>query len=341
MRMARTPVALRSCSIPAPKIRIGARPAFEINKELTARYRLPIDIASKAGALALIAAALNRGDLAMAAIATVQMQLPDPPPLAKGLEDANEIRRRAQELMRSGLLKFWDPAEHPRTGEPPNPGWFAPEGNAPESGDVIPVAMGGGKPGHFEPIPYVEEGNAAAKPWEPPEAEGKEGENGPPGILELPLPGGSPGVLEPTPEPVAPVGAKTGPQPLSAYGSPSTSPSGQPLPPKIGSFPVPDNLTYGTTLYGNYAHQQIADLIQDMYPDIKFIFRVRPGQRGIDVEVRNDDAVPNIGHKFMKIKPLTPSGLRSFNEQLERWGVGPVQALTYDSAGNLYYGFGE
>ena len=59
------------------------RPAAEINEELTARYRLPIDIASKAGALALIAAALNRGDLAMTAIAAVQMQFPDPPPLAK------------------------------------------------------------------------------------------------------------------------------------------------------------------------------------------------------------------------------------------------------------------
>ena len=103
------------------------RPVAEINDELSARYRLPIDVSSKAGALALIASAFNRGDLAMAAIATVQMQFPDPPSLAKGVETSNAIMRRAAELHRSRLLKvYWDPARHPRAGTPPNPGWFAP-----------------------------------------------------------------------------------------------------------------------------------------------------------------------------------------------------------------------
>jgi hypothetical protein len=109
------------------------RPVAELNKELTARYRLPIDIAPKAGSLALIAAALNRNDLAMAAIAVVQMQLPDPPPLANVIEAPNEIIRRASELRRSRLLKVWDPDEHPRTGTPPNPGWFAPKPGGPEA----------------------------------------------------------------------------------------------------------------------------------------------------------------------------------------------------------------
>jgi len=102
------------------------RSAAEFNDELTERYRLPVDVAGKAGALKLIASALNRGDLAMAAIATVQMQFPDPPPLSKGFETDDEIARRAAELWQSGLLKAdWDPAEHPRTGTKPNPGWFA------------------------------------------------------------------------------------------------------------------------------------------------------------------------------------------------------------------------
>lgn len=60
------------------------RRAAELNEELTACYRLPVDIAAKANALSLIAHALNRGDVAMAAIAAVQMQFPDPPSLAKG-----------------------------------------------------------------------------------------------------------------------------------------------------------------------------------------------------------------------------------------------------------------
>jgi hypothetical protein len=133
----------------------SVRPIDEINDELTALYQLPIDVAGKANALAFIATAVNRGDLAMAAIATVQIQFPDPPPLAKRDESDEELTRRAAELHQSGLLKFWDPAKHPRAGAPPNPGWFAPaSGEEAETARVVPVA---GR--HFEghPEEYVEE----------------------------------------------------------------------------------------------------------------------------------------------------------------------------------------
>jgi hypothetical protein len=50
------------------------RPIAELNDELTISYRLPVDITSKANALALVAAAFNRGDRAMAAIACARMQ---------------------------------------------------------------------------------------------------------------------------------------------------------------------------------------------------------------------------------------------------------------------------
>lgn len=102
------------------------RRAAELSDDLTACYRLPVDVTAKSNALSLIAAALNRGDLAMAAIAAVQMQLPDPPGLATGRESPDAVVRRARELAVSGLLKVWEPEEHPRTGTPPNPGWFAP-----------------------------------------------------------------------------------------------------------------------------------------------------------------------------------------------------------------------
>jgi hypothetical protein len=119
----------------------SVRPLAELNDELAACYRLPIDIAAKVGALALIASALNRSDLALAAIAAVQMQFPDPPPLAKGVESTAEMMRRALELYRSGLLKAGsDPTKHPRRGSPPNPGWFGPvdgDSSASES-DVTP-----------------------------------------------------------------------------------------------------------------------------------------------------------------------------------------------------------
>ena len=102
------------------------RPASELDHELTSRYGLPIDAAAKAGGVTAVARALDRGDLALAGIAAVLLQFPDPPPLEKGAPAADDWAGLAVELAASGLLKGdWDPAKHPRTGEKPNPGWFA------------------------------------------------------------------------------------------------------------------------------------------------------------------------------------------------------------------------
>jgi hypothetical protein len=51
----------------------------EAEAELTALYGLPIDLSGKAGGLATVAAALNRGDAALAAIAAVLLGFPDRP----------------------------------------------------------------------------------------------------------------------------------------------------------------------------------------------------------------------------------------------------------------------
>jgi len=79
--------------------------------------------------LATVARALNAGDPCLARIAAVHLKLPDLPNAAA--RDAMEAEDR--------LVKFgnaeWDPAEHPRTGTPPNPGWFAPtDGHGEPSG---------------------------------------------------------------------------------------------------------------------------------------------------------------------------------------------------------------
>ena len=104
----------------------SVRPATELDDELTARYGLPIDVTTKAGGLANVAKALDRGDLALAGIGAVLLQFPDPPQLDKGAPTADDLARLATELACSGLLKGdWDPTKHPRTGEKPNPGWFA------------------------------------------------------------------------------------------------------------------------------------------------------------------------------------------------------------------------
>ena len=77
--------------------------------------------------MAVVARALERNDLALAQIAALLLQFPDPPSLTKDYS-AQGAAALAWQLIESGLLKAdWDSAKHPRAGEPPNPGWFAPK----------------------------------------------------------------------------------------------------------------------------------------------------------------------------------------------------------------------
>jgi hypothetical protein len=117
---------LRRARDPYGREHWSLRSASELDSELTERYGLPIDVTTKAGGFASIARSLDRGDLALAEIGALLLQFPDPPPLGKSARAAEDWVRLAVDLACSGLLKSdWDPAKHPRTGEKPNPGWFA------------------------------------------------------------------------------------------------------------------------------------------------------------------------------------------------------------------------
>jgi hypothetical protein len=72
--------------------------------------------------LATVASALNASDACPARIAAVHLKIPDLPSL--GARRGMEIEDR--------LIKSvdWNPDLHPRTGTPPNPGWFAPTGGS-------------------------------------------------------------------------------------------------------------------------------------------------------------------------------------------------------------------
>jgi hypothetical protein len=59
------------------------RPLADINRDLSKRYGLPVEFDAKIEGLAAIARALDRGDVLYARIATLHLQIPDPPPLAK------------------------------------------------------------------------------------------------------------------------------------------------------------------------------------------------------------------------------------------------------------------
>jgi hypothetical protein len=51
----------------------------ELNRDLSKRYGVPIEFDAKLEGLAVIARALDRGDLLLAHVATLHLQIPDPP----------------------------------------------------------------------------------------------------------------------------------------------------------------------------------------------------------------------------------------------------------------------
>jgi hypothetical protein len=100
----------------------------EIDRALTQAYAAGICASDRRRGLAVVAEALNKRELARAQIAALLLRLPDPV-LSKLDPDAREDELAG--LRESGLLaKDWDEVDHPRTGTPPNPGWFAPRGES-------------------------------------------------------------------------------------------------------------------------------------------------------------------------------------------------------------------
>ena len=105
--------------------RFVVRERDTIERLLSHAYRTNYSADRIMPGLATVAAALNAGDQGLARIAAVHLRLPDLP---------DRVARDGMEAM-DVLLKYarngsggdaWNPALHPRTGTPPNPGWFAP-----------------------------------------------------------------------------------------------------------------------------------------------------------------------------------------------------------------------
>ena len=84
--------------------------------------------------LAAVARALNANDACLARIAAVHLKLPNLPSVA-----AREAMEAEDRLIKYGSAD-WDPVEHPRTGTPPNPGWFAPTDGGGDEAPRVRVA---------------------------------------------------------------------------------------------------------------------------------------------------------------------------------------------------------
>jgi hypothetical protein len=108
------------------------------------------------GGLAAVASALNAPDPGLARIAAVHLRIPDLPDRAA--RDAMEAVDFLIKYARDEGGDAWNPALHPRTGAPPNPGWFAPTGGGAQLADADesmqpghekPPLLGGGGGGGF------------------------------------------------------------------------------------------------------------------------------------------------------------------------------------------------
>jgi hypothetical protein len=103
--------------------RFVPRDRHEIARLLTGVFSEGLAVDRLMPGLATVASALNANDPALARIAAVHLRIPDLP---------NAAARNAM-IAEDVLIKYardqdsgdWNPALHPRTGVPPNPGWFA------------------------------------------------------------------------------------------------------------------------------------------------------------------------------------------------------------------------
>jgi hypothetical protein len=100
--------------------RFAVRERSEIEHLFSRAYRAELPLERLMAGLATVASALNANDPGLARIAAVHLRIPDLPSLT-----ARDEMEAADILIKS---VDWNPALHPRTGAPPNPGWFAPSG---------------------------------------------------------------------------------------------------------------------------------------------------------------------------------------------------------------------
>jgi hypothetical protein len=110
------------------------RQQHDIERLLSRAYRSEIRADRLMSGLATVARALNANDQCLARIAAVHLRVPDIPDRAA--RDAMEAMNAFIKYARDGGDSDWNPALHPRTGTPPNPGWFAPTGGSGESSSM-------------------------------------------------------------------------------------------------------------------------------------------------------------------------------------------------------------
>ncbi|MHB1044151.1 MAG: hypothetical protein ACYC0Q_15120, partial [Eubacteriales bacterium] len=72
------------------------------------------------------------------------------------------------------------------------------------------------------------------------------------------------------------------------------------------------------------------------YIESEFQLNVKPGQKGIDVQVLENQN--NLDFNYAEIKPMNVSGLTKFSSQMNKWNLPISQTVvfSYDYNGNIY-----
>jgi len=113
--------------------RFVVRERSEIGRLFGRGYQNELAVDRLMPGLATVASALNANDRCLARIAAVHLRIPDlPSQAARDDIEAEDI------LIKSG---DWNPVLHPRTGTPPNPGWFAPTGGEGDESSSVQTAQ--------------------------------------------------------------------------------------------------------------------------------------------------------------------------------------------------------
>lgn len=105
------------------------RPRGELERLLKHSHRGAIDRLVRG--LDVVKSALDEQNLCLAQIAAVQLWvLPLPDFFSRAELEAEDVLIKVERGGDFLARAAWDPAEHPRAGVPPNPGWFAPTDGA-------------------------------------------------------------------------------------------------------------------------------------------------------------------------------------------------------------------
>src|SRR5215831_5673190 len=128
------------------------RPQADLDRLLDRAYGGDPAAARVMPGLAAVAGALGQNNLALAQIAAVYLRLSDLP------NNIARARLEAEDLLIKRGSAAWDEARHPRTGTPPNPGWFAPNPGAEARFRPTQTAQGGrgGRRPEATPDPMAE-----------------------------------------------------------------------------------------------------------------------------------------------------------------------------------------